>query len=95
MFDPISALAKNDQERLDDLIASIDTENPALIELLGSLSGEDIDGAPIHAPSKKNNTFTVVFNDDVHQSEFLGTLSLVPGNSAADKLLRLLRNAVT
>jgi hypothetical protein len=96
IFDPISAMAKNDSERLEDLIASISTTNPALNDLLASLSGEDIDGAPIHPPPKPKagNTLVVIFADPDTYAEFCGGLNLIPGNGVTDKLTRLVRNAI-
>ena len=95
VYDPIGALARNDSERLDDLLASLSTDNKALNDLLASLEGEEIDSAPIHGGKKKETaSFVVLFADTVDQSEFVGALSLVPGNNPADKLLRLLRSAL-
>ena len=95
-FDPISAMAKFDQERLDDLIASIDTDNPALNDLLASLSGEDIDGAPIVAPApvKESKTLVLIYDDPDDYAELVGALSLLPGPNPAEKILRLVRNTL-
>lgn len=95
VFDPISAMAKFDQERLDDLIASISTPNSALNDLLASLSGEDIDGAPITVPKPSNQrTLVLRYDDDDDFTELCGGLSMCPGADAADKVLRLVRSAV-
>lgn len=96
VFDPIGAMARNDSERLDDLLASISTPNEALQALLDSLQGEDIDGAPVvAAKTKETSSFVIVFEDSIDQSEFVGCLALVPGNGPADKLLRVLRTAIS
>jgi hypothetical protein len=95
VLDPIGNLAVNDQERLDELIASIDTDNAALNDLLASLSGEDVDGAPIlppKPPDPDKTSFVLLFEDRDEFSEFAGYLSLLPGHSPAAKILRLLRN---
>jgi hypothetical protein len=95
VYDPITGLAVNDQERLDDLIASIHTDDQALNDLLASLSGTDIDGAPIHSPPPKNNrTLVLIYDDEDDFSELVGGLSLLPGGSPADKVLRLVRNTI-
>jgi hypothetical protein len=94
VFDPITSMANYDQDRLDDLIASIDTDNDALNELLASLSGEDVDGAPIHAPKKSaQHTLVLIYGVDDY-SEICGALSLLPGGTPADKVLRVVRNAI-
>jgi hypothetical protein len=96
VFDPISALAKFDQERLDDLIASIATDNTALNDLLASLSGEDVDGAPIGSTPKpaEQKTLVLVYDDPDDFAELCGALSLLPGANPADKVLRMARNAI-
>jgi hypothetical protein len=98
VFDPIGALARNDQNRLDELIAALDTENPALIELLGSLCGEDIDDAPIHPPHPPkpgtSKSLVLIYDTDDY-TELCAALTLLPGTTTADKVLRLVRNAIT
>lgn len=95
VFDPIGAMARNDSERLDDLLASISTGNEALQQLLDSLQAEEIDSAPIHAAKSKDTaSFVILFEDAVDQSEFVGCLALLSGNNPADKLLRVMRNAI-
>lgn len=94
IYDPIAALAVNDQERLDDLIASILTENPALNALLASLSGEDVDSRPIHVPARSDKRSLVLVYDEDEFSEVCGALSLLPGHDASDKVLRLLRSTI-
>jgi hypothetical protein len=94
VFDPITGMAVYDQERLDDLIASISTPNPALTALLASLSGEDVDTAPIHVPTPSDSKTVVLRYDEDEYAEVLGTLSLLPGRDASDKVLKLLRSTV-
>lgn len=95
IFDPIGAMARNDSERLDDLLASISTGNESLQALLDSLQGEEIDDAPIHASKAKEvSSYVILFEDSIDQSEFVGCLALCPGNNPADKLLRVLRTAI-
>ena len=95
VFDPITGMANYDQERLDDLIASIHTDNAALDDLLASLSGEDIDGAPIHAAAPKTvRTLVLNYIDEDEYSELIGGLALLPGANNADKVLRLVRNTI-
>ena len=95
VFDPITGMADYDQARLDDLIASIDTDNDALNDLLAALSGDDIDGAPIHAPApKKGRTLVLNYDDDDEFSELIGGLALLPGVTPADKVLRLVRSTI-
>ena len=95
VLDPITNLAEYDQERLDDLVASISTDDVALNDLLASLSGDDIDGAPIHVPPpKKGRTLVLAYDDEDEYSELVGGLSLLPGITPADKVLRLVRNTI-
>ena len=94
VFDPITNLAIYDQERLDDLIASILTDSEPLNALLASLSGEEVDTAPIHVPHPSDRrTLTLTYDEDDF-SEVVGGLSLCPGSDAADKVLRLIRSAI-
>jgi len=96
VFDPIGSMARNDSERLDDLLASISTSNESLQALLDSLQAEEIDSAPIHGgKSKDTASFVILFEDSVDQSEFVGCLALLSGNNPADKLLRVMRNAIS
>ncbi len=98
VLDPISSMAKLDGDRLEDLLASIDTDNQALNDLMASLTGEDVDGTPITTPSPAgdaNQKIVLTFDDADDYAEFCGGLSLVPGNGITDKLLRLVRNAIT
>jgi ParB/Sulfiredoxin domain len=93
-FDPITGLAVFDQERLDDLIASIETDSSPLNDLLASLSGEDVDGKPIRGSKPKPNTSIVlVYNEDEY-TEIVGALSLLPGSTPGDKVLRLVRSTL-
>lgn len=94
VFDPITDLAVYDQERLDDLIASILTENAPLNALLASLSGEDVDSAPIHPPARSERRSLVLSYDEDEFTEVCGALSLLPGHDAADKIIRLLRSTI-
>jgi hypothetical protein len=94
VFDPITGLATNDQDRLDDLVASIVTENQALNDLLASLSGEEVDSKPIHVPVRSEKRTLVLLYDDDDFTEVCGALSLLPGADAADKILRLLRTTL-
>lgn len=91
VYDPIAGMAKFDQERLEDLIASITTADPALEALLATLSGEDIDGAAIHGPKPAKGGKLVLNYDDDDYAEVIAMLSLAPGRDAADKVIRLLR----
>lgn len=94
VFDPITDLAIYDQERLDDLIASIVTENEPLNALLASLSGEEVDTKPIHVPTPSERRSLVLIYDEDDFAEVVGALSLLPGHDAADKMLRLLRTTL-
>lgn len=94
VLDPIGDLAVNDQERLDDLIASIVTDNGPLNALLASLSGEDVDSAPIHPPGRSDKRTLVLTYDEDDFSEVVGGLSMLPGSDAADKVLRLVRSTL-
>jgi hypothetical protein len=95
VLDPVGDLAVYDQDRLDDLIASVLTDNGPLNALLAALSGEDVDSAPIHVPGPpKGRTIVLVYHDDDAFSEVVGGLSLCPGTDAADKVLRLVRSAI-
>ena len=89
VLDPVGDLAVYDQERLDDLIASIVTENTALNDLLASLSGEDVDSAPIHTPPVSDKRTLTLTYDNTTFSEVVAGLSLLPGMDAADKVRRL------
>ena len=98
ILDPIGSMAKFDGDRLEDLLASISTDNQALNDLMASLTGEDVDGTPITTPSPAgdaNQKIVLTFDDADDYAEFCGGLSLVPGNGITDKLLRLVRNAIT
>lgn len=94
VLDPIGDLAIYDQDRLDDLIASVLTDSAPLNALLASLSGEDVDSAPIHAGGPSKRTIVLVYDDEDEFSEVVGGLSLCPGTDAADKVLRLVRSAI-
>ena len=94
ILDPVGDFAILDQERLDDLIASIVVENTALEALLATLSGEDVDSKPIHVPTPSTKRTLVLTYDDDTFTELVGALSLLPGTDAADKVLRLIRSAV-
>lgn len=94
IFDPITNLAVYDQERLDDLIASILTDNAPLNALLASLSGEDVDSKPIRVPTRSERRSLVLVYDDDEFAEVCGGLSLLPGHDAADKVIRLVRAAL-
>ena len=91
VLDPITNMAIYDQERLDDLIASIEVEDPALTALLASLSGEEVDAAPIHVPTPRDTKTLVLMYDEDEFAEVVGLLSLLPGKDASDKVIRLLR----
>jgi hypothetical protein len=94
VLDPTGDFATYDQERLDELIASILTDNGPLNALLATLSGEDVDSKPIHVPGRSDKrTLTLTYDEDTF-SEIVGGLSLCPGMDAADKVLRLVRAAI-
>ena len=94
MLDPIGDLAIYDQDRLDDLIASVLTESAPLNALLAALSGEEVDSAPIHVAGRGDKrTITLIYGEDEF-TEIVGGLSLCPGMDASDKVLRLVRSAI-
>lgn len=94
VLDPTGDFATYDQTRLDDLIASILTDNTPLNALLATLSGEDVDSKPIHVPARSDRrTLTLSYDEDTF-SEVCAGLSLLPGSDAADKIARLVRAAL-
>jgi hypothetical protein len=96
ILDPIGAMARNDGDRLDELLASISTDNQALNDLMASLTYEEIDGAPTPTvtPKGPDQRIVLTFDNPDDYTEFCAGLSLVPGSGITDKLLRLVRNAL-
>jgi hypothetical protein len=91
ILDPITNMANYDAAALEDLIASIETESMALNDLLASLVGEAIDSAPVR-PAKQQAL--VLHYDENDYVEVTAALSLLPGGSASDKVLRVVRQAI-
>jgi hypothetical protein len=94
VLDPITNMAIYDEERLNDLIAAVTTGNDALNDLLASLSGENVDAAPIHVPPPSTTKTVILRYEEDEFAEVIGALSLCPGRDPSDKVLRLLRSTI-
>ena len=95
-LDPISAMARYDVDRLDELMADVEIESPAINEMLADLvkSAVTVDDAQVAALASEVldvKTLVLVLNAE-QWDELMGALRDVPGLTSAEKILHIARN---
>ena len=92
-FDPISALARYDADRLEELLADVSTDSEAVTELLDSLREDavKVDEAPATDLSDDLppvRTLVLVLSEE-QWGDLMDALRRVPGDSSVEKVLWL------
>lgn len=96
LFDPISAMARYDKDRLEDLAAIVDTDNTHLQELLDSLKAtapempESDDDVSIFGDETEFRSVLLLYSAEKYD-EFQSLMDDLPGSSPAEKVLNALR----
>lgn len=95
-LDPITALARYDADRLEELLADVVTDSEAINELLADLtkSAVTVDAAPpteLSSDLPDVRTLVLVL-DEGQWGELMGVLRHVPGDTSVAKILHLARN---
>lgn len=98
-FDPITAMARYDRERLDDLLATTDTDDERLTAILDDLNDrapelpDDDDMSPTFGDPTEFRTLALTYTLDRYE-DVVSIIDPFPGSSPAEKLYNALLTLV-